>query len=108
MVAALRRAWDAVVHTGTIRALVFASANPALFCAGADIKSFTQMDRAAAGGLVGDMHTLLREFERSRIVTIAAIGGLALGGGCELAMACDVRIAARAASCSASRRSSWG
>ncbi len=98
MVAALRRAWDAVVHTGTIRALVFASANPALFCAGADIKSFTQMDRAAAGGLVGDMHTLLREFERSRIVTIAAVGGLALGGGCELAMACDFRIASESAS----------
>jgi enoyl-CoA hydratase/3-hydroxyacyl-CoA dehydrogenase len=98
LVASLRRAWDAVVHAGTIRALVFASANPSLFCAGADIKAFTQLDRAGAAGLVGDMHALLREFECSRIVTIAAVGGLALGGGCELAMGCDFRIASESAS----------
>ncbi len=97
VVRALREVWDAVSGTGRVRALVIASANPMLFCAGADIKAFTQMDAAGGAGLLDDMHGLLREMERSRIVTIAAVNALAFGGGCELAMACDIRIAAESA-----------
>ena len=92
----LRRAWEAVGSAG-VRALVIASANSRLFCAGADIKAFTAMDDASGRAYVADMHELLRAFEHSSIVTIAAVNGLALGGGCELAMACDLRVAAASA-----------
>jgi enoyl-CoA hydratase / 3-hydroxyacyl-CoA dehydrogenase len=94
---ALRRLWDAIRSGGAVRALVIASANPMLFCAGADIKAFAQMDAAAGQELLDGMHGLLREIETAPVVTIAAVNGMALGGGCELAMACDLRIAAESA-----------
>jgi enoyl-CoA hydratase/3-hydroxyacyl-CoA dehydrogenase len=98
VVEALRKVWEAVIASGSVRALVFASANPMLFCAGADIKAFTNMDATAGRELLEAMHGLLRDMERSSVATVAAVNALAFGGGCELAMACDFRIAAESAS----------
>ena len=91
-----RTLWDAV--DGQARVLVVASATPGIFCAGADIKGFTQMDAETGAAYIDDVHTLMRSMERSSTITIAAVGGLALGGGCELALACDLRIAGEGAS----------
>ncbi|MDA0182608.1 enoyl-CoA hydratase-related protein [Solirubrobacter phytolaccae] len=91
-IAALRRAWNDLRDRA--RAMVLASANPALFCAGADIKAFTTWDADSARAHLEEIHALAREWERSPVVTIAAVNGLAFGGGCEIAMACDFRLAA--------------
>jgi enoyl-CoA hydratase/carnithine racemase len=92
----LRKAWDDL--QGRARAMILASPNPTLFCAGADIKAFTKWDADSGREHIERIHALGRDWERSPIMTIAAVNGMALGGGCEIAMACDVRLAAGSAS----------
>ena len=93
----LKTVWERVNAAEGIGAMVIASSVPVVFSAGADIKAFTTMDEASGAELINTAHALLRDFGRSRVATIAAVNSIAYGGGCELAMACDVRIAAEAA-----------
>ena len=99
MIRDLTAVWDEIESRGEIRSAIVASSNFAVFSAGADIKEFTKMTDPAAGKeLLDSGHALLRRMEQSGKVTIAAVNSLALGGGCEVSMACDFRIAAESAS----------
>jgi enoyl-CoA hydratase/3-hydroxyacyl-CoA dehydrogenase len=96
LVGELAEVWGEV--DGSLRAVVFASSNIFTFSAGADIKEFTRMSEDQGRELLDAAHGLFRSFERSSTATVAAVNSLAFGGGCELAMACDVRLAAESAS----------
>lgn len=89
--------WNKVKDDESIGAMIVASSMPIVYSAGADIKAFTKMDIEGGAALINNGHELLKDFGKSRVVTIAAVNSLAFGGGCELAMACDFRIAAESA-----------
>src|SRR5690606_9736629 len=67
------------------------------FVAGADIGELAETDAVSARALAARGQDVFRKFETSRRPVVAAVNGFALGGGCELAMACHVRIASEAA-----------
>jgi enoyl-CoA hydratase/3-hydroxyacyl-CoA dehydrogenase len=89
--------WEKVKASDEVGAMVIASSIPVVFSAGADIKAFTQMDEAGGEELIHTAHALLRDLGQDGVATIAAVNSIAFGGGCELAMACDVRLGAEAA-----------
>ena len=89
----LGQAVDAVRRTPEIRAAIITGAGPKSFVAGADISEFQNLPGVSARHLSAKGSGIFRSIEKSAKPFLAAVNGFALGGGCELAMACHVRLA---------------
>jgi len=82
-----------IAQDNAIRAAILTGAGPKAFVAGADISELADCDPARAHVLSEKGSHTFRRFELSNKPVVAAVNGFALGGGCELAMACHFRIA---------------
>lgn len=92
-VAALR---EAVAQANTQRArVILVKGTGRAFCAGADLKERKGMDLQGKLDHNADINSAINALADARCVTVAVLNGLALGGGLEMALACDLRIAAQ-------------
>ena len=89
----LAAAIDIVGADDKIKIVIITGAGERSFCAGADIKYVVNIDPIEAEKYATFVHGLLNKIENLEKPVIAAVNGYALGGGCELALACDIRIA---------------
>ncbi|KJE97554.1 methylglutaconyl-CoA hydratase [Capsaspora owczarzaki ATCC 30864] len=88
---------ESLRNSKDIRVLVIRSGIDKVFCAGADLKERLSMTPEEVGAFVTSLRTTFSAIEELPIPTIAAIDGAALGGGLELALACDIRVAGETA-----------
>lgn len=90
----LATAFAEIEADAAVRAVILTGAGERAFAAGADIGELSALEGpVAAERLARRGHALTLAIEQLRVPVIAAVNGFALGGGCELAMACDIRLA---------------
>jgi 3-hydroxypropionyl-coenzyme A dehydratase len=91
--AELYTALDIANTDDKIKVIIITGAGERSFCAGGDIRYVAGIDPIEAERYATFIHNLLNKIENLEKPVIAAINGYALGGGCQLALACDIRIA---------------
>ncbi|MDW0166353.1 MAG: enoyl-CoA hydratase-related protein [Nitrososphaeraceae archaeon] len=93
VVSELSRTVDIVGADESIKVVIITGAGEKSFCAGADISYMVNIDPITAEKYASSAQSVLNKIERLDKPVIGAVNGYALGGGCELAMVCDIRIA---------------
>ena len=89
----LELVFDSIREDSSIRCIVITGSGEKAFCAGADIEYYVNIHPIKALEFMRFAQKVLRKIETMPQPVIAAINGYALGGGCELSLACDIRIA---------------
>ncbi len=95
MVDDLHEALEELAAIESVRGLIFMGAGDRAFVAGADISEL--VDRSRADALLGINAAVFQRIEDFPWPTIAVIRGFALGGGCEMALSCDIRLGGESA-----------
>lgn len=93
VISELSRAIDLISVDQGIKVLIITGSGERSFCAGADISYMVDIDAVTAEKYASSAQSMLNKIEKMEKPVIAAINGFALGGGCELALVCDLRIA---------------
>ncbi|RUS29990.1 ClpP/crotonase-like domain-containing protein [Jimgerdemannia flammicorona] len=88
-----REALQEVQFDGITRVLILRSVVDGVFCAGADLKERATMSPSQVSQFLYNLRQAFRDLEALSVPTIAVIDGAALGGGLEMALSCDIRVA---------------
>ena len=93
VISELSKAIDILAADDSIKVVIITGSGERSFCAGADISYMVNIEPMQAERYATSAQGVINKIERLEKPVIAAVNGFALGGGCELAMACDIRIA---------------
>uniref|UniRef100_A0A8C6LIS1 Enoyl CoA hydratase domain containing 2 n=1 Tax=Nothobranchius furzeri TaxID=105023 RepID=A0A8C6LIS1_NOTFU len=93
----MRELVSSLSSDSAVRVVIFRSSVPGVFCAGADLKERALMNNTESDLFVHGLRSLMTQIALFPTPTIAAMDGVALGGGLELALACDLRTASYSA-----------
>ncbi|OVE79643.1 hypothetical protein BVY02_02635, partial [bacterium J17] len=93
-IASLEKALKEVESNSEVKGLVISGAQHELFCAGADITAIRDVKDPKVGAVLAERgQSVFNQIENLKCTTVAAINGACVGGGCEMVLACDYRIA---------------